>query len=155
VPRYLVVANQTLPSEELRKEVQKRIETDPDSSFYVVVPNTSAAHYHVVPAAGGFVPMPTLFSGSVPETDEEATARARQLLDDFLARLRRQNVEADGEVGDADPYEAVEEALATHKVDQVIVSTLPGRHSRWRRMDLPTRVQRRYHLPVTTITARV
>ena len=42
--RYLVVANQTLQSAELRDELRKRIEAGP-SSFYVLVPNTSAAHY--------------------------------------------------------------------------------------------------------------
>jgi hypothetical protein len=66
VPRYLVVANQTLGSAELRQEIRKRFEADPDSFFYVLVPNTRyvlvpntrADDYHGVPVAGGFVPMP-------------------------------------------------------------------------------------------------
>jgi hypothetical protein len=62
VPRYLVVANQTLGSAELRQEIRKRFEPDPDSSFYVLVPNTRAEDYHGVPVAGGFVPMPTLIT---------------------------------------------------------------------------------------------
>jgi len=153
--RHLVVANQTLGSEELWRELRKRIETDPDASFYVVVPNTAAAHYHVVPAAGGFVPMPSLITASVPDTDEEATARARQLLDDLLTRLRGQGVEAAGEIGDADPLEAVREPLESPDFGEVILCTLPQRHSRWHRMDLPAKLQRRYHLPVTAITAKL
>jgi nucleotide-binding universal stress UspA family protein len=155
MPGYLVVANQTLASEELWQEIRKRIETDPNSTFYVVVPNTAAAHYHIVPAAGGFVPMPSLIAASVPDTDEEATARAGQLLDDLLTRLRRRGVEADGDVGDEDPLQAVHEAMAGRQFDEVLLATLPQRHSRWRRMDLPGQVQRRYRLPVTAVTAKM
>jgi hypothetical protein len=46
MPRYLVVANQTLGSAELRQEIRKCFEADPDSSFYVLVPNTHAEDYH-------------------------------------------------------------------------------------------------------------
>ncbi len=53
--RYLVVANQTLQGAELREELRKRIEAGP-SSFYVLVPNTSAAHYPDVPASGVLPP---------------------------------------------------------------------------------------------------
>jgi hypothetical protein len=54
VLRYLVVANQTLGSAEFRQEIRKRFEADPDSFFYVLVPNTRAEDYHGVPVAGGF-----------------------------------------------------------------------------------------------------
>jgi len=98
VPRYLVVANQTLGSRELWKEINRRLEKDPESYVYVVVPNTAAAHHHVVPAAGGIVPMPTVITGEIPETDEEATARARQLLNELLPRIGPEAT-AEGEVG--------------------------------------------------------
>src|SRR4051794_41398221 len=69
--RYLVVANQTLGGRELREEIRKRVAAG-DSSFYVLVPNTRAANYHVVPAAGGLVPMPGLATGyGGPPTEEE------------------------------------------------------------------------------------
>ena len=64
--RVLVVANQTICGKELREELRKRV-TAGQCSFYVLVPNTAARHYHVVPAAAGFVPMPTYDSG--PATD--------------------------------------------------------------------------------------
>src|SRR5215218_4923926 len=81
----LVVANQTIGGSELRKELRKRVEAG-QCSFYVVVPNTAAAHYHVVPAAGGFVPMPSLDVYG-PATDEEATEEARERLRAVLAEL--------------------------------------------------------------------
>ena len=71
MPRYLVVGNQTLGSVELREEIRKRFEADPNSFFLVLVPNTHAVDYHGVPVAGGFVPMPTLITVSGPATDEE------------------------------------------------------------------------------------
>ena len=55
--RYLVVANRTLGGAELEEELRKRIGAGP-SSFYVVVPNTTAAHYYSTPVAGGHVPIP-------------------------------------------------------------------------------------------------
>jgi hypothetical protein len=58
VPKYLVVANQTLGSAELRQEIRKRFEADPHSFFYVLVPNTRAEDDHGVPVAGGFVQCP-------------------------------------------------------------------------------------------------
>jgi hypothetical protein len=71
MPRYLVVGNQTLGSVELREEIRKRFEADPNSFFLVFVPNTHAVDYHGVPVAGGFVSMPTLITVSGPATDEE------------------------------------------------------------------------------------
>jgi len=83
--RYLVVANQTLGGRELREEIRKRVAAG-DVSFYVLVPNTRAAHYHVVPAAGGLVPMPSIATDyGGPGTDEEATEEARERLSRMLA----------------------------------------------------------------------
>jgi hypothetical protein len=36
--------------------------------------------------------------------------------------------------------------------DEVILSTLPGRRSRWLAADLPTKIRRGFKLPVTQIT---
>src|SRR3712207_6839590 len=125
--RYLVVANQTLGGRELREELRRRAVAG-ESSFYVLVPNTRAAHYHVVPAAGGFVPMPSLATSyGGPETDEEATEQARARLSRILAELAELGVEAEGHLGSPHPLEGIEQALSDHEVDEVIVATLPKR----------------------------
>ncbi len=54
--------------------------------------------------------------------------------------------------GDCDPYVAVCETLQENEFDEVIVSTLPERVSRWLRRDLPHRV-RQLGVPVTVVTA--
>jgi GABA permease len=152
--RYLVVANQTLGGRELREELRKRSASG-DASFYVLVPNTRAAHYHVVPAAGGFVPMPTMATGyGGPETDEEATQEAQGRLSRMLGALADLGVRAEGQLGSPDPLEAIAEAVRGREFDEVIVATLPKRVSRWLGSDVPQQVERRFGLPVTTVVAR-
>src|SRR3712207_4396471 len=138
--RYLVVANQTLGGRELREELRRRAVAG-ESSFYVLVPNTRAAHYHVVPAAGGFVPMPSMATSyGGPETDEEATQEAQGRLSRMLGALADLGVRADGQLGSPDPLEAIAEAVRSRKFDEVIVATLPKRVSRWLGSDVPQQV---------------
>jgi Mrp family chromosome partitioning ATPase len=58
----------------------------------------------------------------------------------------------DAVIGDSDPVEAVRQLVAATAVDEVIVSTLPERVSRWLRRDVPSRL-RALGLPVTVVTA--
>ena len=59
----------------------------------------------------------------------------------------------DGEVGDTDAVRAVKTAIEAAPVDEIIISTLPTTISRWLRQDLPHRVERKFTLPVTVVTA--
>ena len=54
-------------------------------------------------------------------------------------------------VGAQDPVEAVRDALALMGFDEVIVSMLPPRLSRWRSLDLPGRI-RALGVPVIEVT---
>ncbi len=58
-----------------------------------------------------------------------------------------------GEVGDQDPLKAIGAVLAEHPCEQVLTSTSPRRVSHWLRIDLPSRVERKFHTPVTTVPA--
>jgi hypothetical protein len=91
--------------------------------------------------------------GSKVSAEELGWAAARQRLHEELLRLRRLGAEVDGEVGEADPVAAIKEVLSSQQVDEIILSTLPQRRSRWLARDLPSRVQREFGLPVTHVVS--
>jgi hypothetical protein len=61
--------------------------------------------------------------------------------------------QVEGRIGAPEPLAAVEDAVNTGEFDEVIVSTLPKRVSRWLKLDLPSKVEG-LGLPVTTVTAK-
>lgn len=145
--RHLIVANQTLGTDELARAVRDRLEAGP-SEFWVVVPATP-----LTDLAPGFVPTMGGWPVTVPASREDSRSVAQARLDAALRELRAAGATADGEVGDPDPMRAVENALADRQVDEVIVSTLPARVSKWLHQDLPSRIERKFHVPVTHVGA--
>ena len=130
---YMVVGNQTLTSPELATAIGDLMAGGP-TELHVVVPAT--------PAQKGFT-----------WDENEAIAVARERLDEFLHRLKAMGLKATGEVGARDPIEAVQDALRSHPVDEVILSTLPSGISRWLGQDVPTRLRGSVAVPVTVVTA--
>ena len=59
----------------------------------------------------------------------------------------------EGIVGDVEPLAAIQDALNIHGFDEIVISTLPTRFSRWLRLDLPHKAAG-LGLPVTTVTAQ-
>jgi hypothetical protein len=129
VRRYLVVANQTLAGRHLADTVRERLGAGP-CMFHVVVPATAPADHALW-------------------TEGEAVGLAGERLELALKRFRDLGAEADGEVGDPSPVEAIRDALADREFDEIILSTLPPGLSRWLRQDLPHRVEKAFDLPVT------
>jgi GABA permease len=148
VRRYLVVANQTLATDELVQFVRSRSEAGP-SEFFLVVPATPVME--MVQGAEGAA----IVGGStvLPSSPEHAHELAQQRLQQALTQLEGLGVSVDGQVGDRDPVRAVEFALRGRQCDEIVVSTLPGRLSRWLRQDLPRRLEHKTHLPVTHLTS--
>jgi hypothetical protein len=131
--RYLVISNQTLSSEALIEKVRSCLERGP-CHFHVVVP---ATHAH-----------------DRTWTEGHDRAVARQRLDATLERLAALGADADGEVGDARPLDAIRDAVRGRpRFDELILVTLPPGISRWLRQDLPHRVRRNIDLPLTHLVA--
>jgi len=77
---------------------------------------------------------------------------AQQRLDRELQRLHEAGADADGEVGDADPYKAVSRAMAGRKFDEILLSVMPRTRGRWLRQDLPRKLEK-FGVPVTQVVA--
>jgi hypothetical protein len=148
VSKYLVVANQTLAGDQLMAEVRRRAAAGP-SSFYVVVPNTRSVD--ATRASGA--PLAPATATVSAEEDHRATLIAQSRLHQAVTQLRAEGLDARGDLGDPDPLTAIEDALAAEQFDEIIISTLPSGISRWLSMDLPSRAERKFKLPVTTVTA--
>lgn len=132
--RYLIVANQTLAGEHVLEEV-RRLTAQEDSAFHVIVPATPVADQWTW-------------------TEGEANAIARERLEQFLARLAPTGVTASGEVGDRDPLQAIRDALRDESYEGIVLSTLPPGISRWLGMDIVSRVERTFDLPVIHIVGQ-
>ncbi len=130
--RYLVVANQTLAGSHLVDAVRERLRTGP-CRFHILVP-ASPVHEHATWVEG------------------EAHGVALERLRRGLERFRQMGAEADGEVGDHRPIDAIGDALRDGgPFDEIIISTLPPGRSRWLKLDLPHRVEAAYGVPVTHV----
>jgi hypothetical protein len=123
---FLVVANVTATSSELIDVLLARAEQEP-ASFTLIIPAT--------PFSGG----------------REA---ALQQLDKALARLQEAGLEAQGSVGNADPILAVTDTWDPKKYDEIIVSTLPMRFSKWLHAGLPERIGKLTDAPVTHVVSQ-
>ncbi len=132
----LVVANQTAESDQLLEALRERAERGP-CKFHLLVPATPhGASWAMDMHSGG--------------------AEAEEHLKRAVARYREVGLEVDdGKIGDPDPIAAVQDAVNFKEFDEIIVSTLPRRTSRWLKLDLPHRVERTCGKPVTHVEARV
>jgi len=129
--RLLVIANQTVAGDELRQEIADR--AGHDGVVRVVAPCLpSRAHY------------------LASDIDREL-ADAQRRLDDTLAWLHEQGLEATGRVGDLTPRQAIEDELRTFAADELIVSTHPARRSHWLESGLLDQARRELDIPVAHV----
>jgi hypothetical protein len=147
--RILIVANQTVGSEDLAAMVRKRVEAGA-TELWVLVPATHPRDQSALSIAGSGAVFP--LHGATEDVDAYALAERRlQAAQDRFARL---GAVVGGEVGDPDPLAAIGDVLARREFDEIIVSTLPTGASHWLRTDLPSRVHRKFKVPVTTVVSR-
>ena len=85
---------------------------------------------------------PHRFTVISPQTGGEADRSAQRRLNEVLARLRAEGLEATGQVTHPDPFTSVQNALQFYAIDEIVVSTFPDERSGWLRADLVGRVER-------------
>ncbi len=146
--KVLIVGNRSLGGSELAQLVGSRVESGSfDVHLVVPVPNPVAS---AVAVGGAVLDVGTTLSRDI-ETDRHL---AQQQLDFGLAWLGGLGATATGELSlDVDTPTAVARLVADGGFDEVIVSTLPTRVSKWLRQDLPCRIGRKVSVPVTVVSA--
>jgi hypothetical protein len=145
VRRVLIVANQTLGGQHLLDAVGERMRQGPHQFTLLVPAGAPPTLQNVNDMAIG--------AGYGTLTAEATFAAAHKRLEYGLASLRAAGATAEGCVGVHDPVRAVREMNERVRFDEIIVSTLPPGVSRWLHLDVPHRIGRACHHPVTVITA--
>ena len=85
-------------------------------------------------------------------SDEDgARAAAQERLDASLERLRSLGIDASGEVGDANPLQAMEDALRTFGADEIIISTHPEGRSHWLERGVVEHARERFAVPISHV----
>jgi len=123
--QILVVANVTAGSQTLLNALSDRAERDP-TAIHLIVPASPS---------------------------REGRAAAKQTLEDAVAQLRAAGLEAAGAIGPSDPLTATIEAWDPKRFDEIVVSTLPMRLSKWLHAGLPERIERHTGAPVTHVVS--
>jgi hypothetical protein len=131
--RVLLVAHRTATTQALADAVRRRAALGPCTFTLLVPRDTHGLHRVVDPEDHGW------WEGG------ETIALARPLLEEAAG------APVDAMIGSHDPLAAVQDALNLHGFDEVVISTLPPRISRWLRLDLPRKVAA-LGVPVTHVT---
>ena len=130
--RILVIANETVGGHALRETIKEKSE-GVHEEVLVVCPALNSPLRHWA-------------------SDEDAArAAAHQRLEASLARLREFGVSARGEIGDAEPLQAMEDALRTFGPDELIISTHPEGRSHWLERGIVEQARERFAVPITHV----
>jgi hypothetical protein len=98
------------------------------------------------------VPNPAHGLHKVVDQEDQGEGQGDDVLDQALPVLSEAaGTRVNGFIGDADPVAAVHDAINLRGFDEIIISTLSPRVSRWLKLDLPSKVSG-MGLPVTTVT---
>src|SRR3954469_19935415 len=130
----LVVANRTCPCPMLLDEVARRV-SDAPMDVLVVVPALNSRLRHWLSDV------------------DDAIARAHDRLELALGELRTRGVVARGDVGDANPLVAIEDALARFPGSEIVIATLPRGQSNWLERGLIGKARARFDAPVTHLVS--
>jgi GABA permease len=127
-----VIANETVEGSELLNELAHKAE-GVDERVLVVTPalNTPLKHW----------------------TSDEDGARedAQTRLERSLKVMRERGIDVEGQIGDGDPLQAIEDAIRTFAPDELVISTHPPERSHWLEHGIVESARERFALPVTHV----
>lgn len=130
----LVVANRTCECPALHEEIARR--AAPAADVLVVAPALNSRLRHWV------------------SDSDDAERAAAERLESAVAQLRQRGVEARGEVGDAEPLNAIADALHDFDAQEILLSTHPPGESHWLENGLVEKAAEQFDPPVVHLVSR-
>jgi nucleotide-binding universal stress UspA family protein len=134
--RILVIANETADSDALLGVIEASAADGP-AEVLAVAPALNSRVRHWL------------------SDEDEARRRAKERLQRCVERLQDAGVDATGMIGDADPLQALKDALAFFEPDLLIVATHPPARSHWLADNLVERASRHFAGPILHVTVDV
>lgn len=133
--RYLIVTHQTALSPDLQRKVSELIAEDPAAEFAVLVPELPGSTF--------------TWEGETVDVARQRAEAAKTLLEETArARVSR------AAVGPPEPLQAINDELLAHPgYDTLVICTLPAGISRWLKLDLVHRAERKFGLRVIHVVA--
>jgi hypothetical protein len=132
--RVLVLANEAAPSERLVASIRGHLSERAGARVLVVAPAPNSRMHRRA------------------DTEAARTAAVRR-LQACIEALAAAGVEAEGMIGDADPLQAVEDAVRIFPADLVIVASLRDERSNRLAHTVVDRATRTFSLPTTHLAA--
>jgi hypothetical protein len=122
----LVVATEIVEGAVLRDVIRLRTDSEPPAEVLVIAPALNSRLRHWI------------------SDEDEARRGAGVRLAASLAHLRAAGIEAKGLVSDADPLQAIADALHEFAAQKIVIVSRPEGHSHWLTRDLVGRARRRF-----------
>jgi hypothetical protein len=130
--RILVIANETVAGDTLHAMIRQKSEGY-RTNVLVVAPAQPSPLQHFA------------------SDDDPGRRAALQRVDASLAKLREAGFSAQGQVGDPDPLQSIEDALRTFGPDEIIISTHPEGRSHWLERKIVEHARDRFAVPITHV----
>ena len=83
--------------------------------------------------------------------EDDARHAAQERLDRSLESMRAAGIDAEGQIGDGDPLQAIEDAIRTFRPDELIISTHPPGRSHWLERGVVDGARERYEIRLTHV----
>lgn len=134
--RLLVLADETCAGHELFEAMRERVEAEATDVLIVAPALTSRLRYWL-------------------SDEDPGIAAAGERLAVSIERCAAAGVTARGALGDADPLQALDDAIRTFAPGEVIVATHPESRSNWLEHGLVAQARERFDLPITHVEVDV
>jgi hypothetical protein len=133
--KYLVVTHQTALSPDLQRKVRAMVAEDASAEFAILVPEAPG--------------LPLTWEGETVDVARQRAEAAKTLLEETVgARVFRTAT------GVQDPLQAISDELRMYPgYDTLVICTLPPGISRWLKLDLVHRAERKFGLRVVHVVA--